>query len=158
MNYVVGFLRDESDSVLLVRKLKPKWQAGHLNGIGGKIEDGETAISAMIREWKEETGLDFADWREFCVLRGPDYAVHFFAGVLDTLFEEAYPQLDCWNLPMNDIGEQLEYVSLEQIRDEKCIQNLRWLLPMAFDDTSMPYAAVMDVGVVAPKVAVQAAA
>lgn len=40
--YVVGFLFDsEFRQVALIRKQKPQWQAGLLNGIGGKIEYGE---------------------------------------------------------------------------------------------------------------------
>ena len=41
--YVLGFLfRDNCTSVVLIRKDKPRWQAGLLNGVGGKINDGET--------------------------------------------------------------------------------------------------------------------
>jgi hypothetical protein len=51
-----------SDNVLLIRKAKPDWQRGLLNGIGGKVEvrNGfiETINEATIREFKEETGLD----------------------------------------------------------------------------------------------------
>ena len=34
-----------------------EWQAGLLNGIGGKIEDGEAPIEALVREFAEETGV-----------------------------------------------------------------------------------------------------
>ena len=43
--------------VLLLRKAKPKWQEGFLNGVGGKIEVGETIAGAMAREFREETGI-----------------------------------------------------------------------------------------------------
>lgn len=39
--YVLGFMfstEDRGQKVALIKKLKPKWQAGLLNGIGGKIE------------------------------------------------------------------------------------------------------------------------
>lgn len=45
------------NNVLLIRKAKPDWQAGLLNGIGGKVEDGESIFQATVREFKEETGL-----------------------------------------------------------------------------------------------------
>jgi 8-oxo-dGTP diphosphatase len=57
--YVLGFAFDKSDNVILVRKQKPKWQKGLLNGVGGKIEIGETSSDAMFREFREETGLKY---------------------------------------------------------------------------------------------------
>jgi len=57
--YVVGFLFSEDQSrVLLVWKNRPAWQNGKLNGVGGKIEAGETPLQAMEREFKEETYFD----------------------------------------------------------------------------------------------------
>jgi hypothetical protein len=57
--YVLGFVFSEDSSrVLLVWKNRPAWQAGKLNGIGGKIEAGETPLQAMQREFREETLVD----------------------------------------------------------------------------------------------------
>lgn len=56
--YVLGFAMDR-DYVLLLRKARPAWQAGLLNGVGGKVEAYDTSISdAMSREFAEETGAD----------------------------------------------------------------------------------------------------
>jgi 8-oxo-dGTP pyrophosphatase MutT (NUDIX family) len=51
--------------ILLIEKNRPTWQAGLFNGIGGKLEEGETAVEAMARECLEETGLAIAadDWQ-----------------------------------------------------------------------------------------------
>ena len=39
--YVVGFMLETlSDRVIVIRKQKPLWQSGLLNGVGGKIEAG----------------------------------------------------------------------------------------------------------------------
>ncbi len=57
-HYVLGFaFNQDKDYVVLIHKNKPDWQKGCLNGVGGKIEDGETPIAAMVREFEEETGL-----------------------------------------------------------------------------------------------------
>jgi 8-oxo-dGTP diphosphatase len=41
--YACGFLFSlDRTRVLLIRKRRPAWQAGRLNGVGGKIEPGET--------------------------------------------------------------------------------------------------------------------
>ena len=69
--YSAGFMFFE-DEVLLITKARPSWQAGLLNGVGGKVEDGELHVTAMVREFREETGVDTAaaDWTEFAELLG----------------------------------------------------------------------------------------
>ena len=47
----LGFIFDATlEQVLLVHKNRPTWQAGRINGVGGKVEDGETPEVALIRE------------------------------------------------------------------------------------------------------------
>lgn len=56
--YVAGFVFNPGRShALLIRKARPSWQAGLWNAIGGHIEPGEFAFVAMIRECREECGL-----------------------------------------------------------------------------------------------------
>lgn len=66
LEYVCGFMMDD-EWALLLRKARPDWQQGKLNGVGGKLEDQDrTALTnstfsngihnAMVREFKEETG------------------------------------------------------------------------------------------------------
>lgn len=136
--YVAGFLKDDCGDVLLVRKGKPRWQAGLLNGIGGKIESGEQPIEAMHREWREEVGFDVFDWRHFATLRGGDYEVHFFAANFGATPVD-YPR-------QNDVGERFVLLPLCGLREARCIPNLKWLLPLAFDDPSAPIADVRDQG------------
>jgi hypothetical protein len=38
VEYVVGFAFDTDGRVALIRKNRPEWQAGRLNGIGGHVE------------------------------------------------------------------------------------------------------------------------
>lgn len=54
--YVVGLAVNQG-WVALIRKAKPAWQAGRLNGIGGKVEPGEDPQLAMAREFEEEAGV-----------------------------------------------------------------------------------------------------
>jgi hypothetical protein len=54
--YVLGFMVWGS-LVSLIRKKRPKWQAGKLNGVGGHVEEGEPPRNAMAREFFEETGV-----------------------------------------------------------------------------------------------------
>lgn len=125
--YVAGFLFDFSlERVALIRKLKPEWQAGLLNGIGGKIEEGETAMDAMVREFKEETGSYVSEWRHYLSMqaaREQGWSVEFFCAIGD----------------LNDLrsieAEQIEIVALDEIHPLRhdMIENLPWLIPLALD-------------------------
>jgi 8-oxo-dGTP diphosphatase len=63
--YVLGFAFDSNEEVVLIRKNKPDWQRGLLNGVGGKIEENESSYAAMVREFHEETGVRLHGWDNF---------------------------------------------------------------------------------------------
>jgi 8-oxo-dGTP diphosphatase len=126
---VVGFLFADSD-VLLVQKMKPEWQKGFWNGVGGKDEDGEEPIDAMVREFREETKIDTAreDWHHFACETGPDYRTSFFASRLPGSFT-VRPRIGA----CNDVGEPLAWRDTRFISQLQVIGNLRWLIPLAQD-------------------------
>jgi 8-oxo-dGTP diphosphatase len=119
--WVLGFCFDSTCKyVLLILKTKPDYLKGKLNGIGGKIEENDlTPYQAMVRETKEEAGIDVANWgqfAEFIVKRG---TVYCFAAV----------NSEIWNAK----SMENEQVRIERI-DILCaspLPNLKWLLPMA---------------------------
>lgn len=140
MRYVAGFLADKEGNVLLVEKKKPDWQKGKLNGIGGKIEGDEKPADAMAREWLEETGEVRGKWRLFCHLveaseEGAE--VFFYAAVTERPLRYLFPG----NF-VNDVGEKVLIIPRIAIPLAKTIDNLRWLIPMAFDDSAQPEATV----------------
>jgi 8-oxo-dGTP diphosphatase len=65
IRWVVGFLIRNRSEVALMTKTHPEWQKGKLNGVGGKIDDGESPEGAMRREFLEEAGVDVPTWRKF---------------------------------------------------------------------------------------------
>uniref|UniRef100_A0A6M3ILC8 Nudix hydrolase domain-containing protein n=1 Tax=viral metagenome TaxID=1070528 RepID=A0A6M3ILC8_9ZZZZ len=78
-DYVVGFLFSEDRRrVALIRKTRPEWQAGMLNGPGGKIEQGEVLEETMRREFLEEAGCDIENWQKIAILICPSNRVYFF--------------------------------------------------------------------------------
>lgn len=131
--YVAGFAFDDSNRVLLVRKKVPRWQAGLLNGVGGKIEEGETPGQAMAREFGEETTCETHEsrWKCFCVEGHPDYEVHFFKASLTV--DEV---LHTMTKTVNDVDEELRWMFVNLLIAGACsttIGNLHWLIPMAQD-------------------------
>ena len=127
VNCVVGFLKSGGD-ILLVQKIKPSWQKGFYNGVGGKIEEGETPIEAMHREWKEET-IDGRPqkWEEFATLNFDGVYIHFFVAQDDTFWFG-------WWQNQNDIGEKFCWFPEESIPTSPAVvKNLQWLVPLSAD-------------------------
>lgn len=129
MKYVVGFLFSPGKRrVALIRKNKPQWQAGMLNGIGGKIEEGETPEQAMQREFKEETGANVTGWKHTFTLSNPagstapGYEVQFFRAFHEKINELQSPE-----------DEQVEVVKVAEVPNLNLIWNLNWLIPMSLD-------------------------
>ena len=127
--YACGFLfSPDRQRVLLIRKRRPAWQAGKLNGVGGKIERGESPAEAMRREFREEAGLDVRDWQEILTLSGGDDAGsgiawrgHFF---------RAFGDIDAARA-MTD--ETLELHAVAALPRDT-IPNLHWMIPLMLDD------------------------
>ena len=125
--YVAGFLfRNGGKEVAMVKKEKPQWQRGRLNGIGGKVEIGESPGEAMRREFQEETGADITDWRPFCVLEGKsrEWAVVWYV---------SHQTAEIKTMEEEEIGWRF----VELIATWNCIPNIRWLVPLALDKDSV---------------------
>jgi 8-oxo-dGTP diphosphatase len=122
--YVAGFLFDPLfESVSLIRKNRPKWQAGLLNGIGGHIDGDETALAAMFREFKEETGYHETMWTLFARLKGPEFSVEFFAAIGNP------------NLCKTVSDEPVEVICVHNlhIHQQRMVENVPWLIHLAID-------------------------
>lgn len=131
VSYVAGLLFSEhATTVVLVRKNRPAWQAGKLNAVGGKIEPGETPLEAMRREFREEAGLDIADWTPTAILSGDNFEVHFFAA-----FSELY--MDARTMETEEIVRAGVGWALNWHECPHLIPNLRVIIPLALDDTGI---------------------
>jgi len=79
VKYVIVYVPVLSNSILMIRKKRPAWQAGKLNLPGGHIEEGEEPADAAIRELYEETGLVTSSVEEVGRIHGSNGAlVHVF--------------------------------------------------------------------------------
>src|SRR3989338_6146087 len=123
--YTVGFIFNEDFSkVLLVKKNRPDWQKGKLNGPGGRIEDGETSIRCVAREIFEEAGLETQeeDWFFFAKLNREDASVDFYTSIYRGSLDRVSSQTD----------EEVGWFNTKSL-PENTIHNLTWLIPMGID-------------------------
>lgn len=134
--YVVGFLFSEDYKKLaLIRKTHPEWQAGLLNGPGGKVEPLEHASKAMEREFLEETGVLKPDcsWELFCTISGNDGKYHGSVGhkngeAFTVYFFYATGRV--YELE-SKTEEKVEIIDVCDLVLEKTVSGLQWLIPMA---------------------------
>lgn len=126
--YTVGFLFDEElQKVVLIRKTHPEWQKGLLNGVGGKVEEGETPLVAMHREWKEEVDIGSYVWKHFLTMYFNHAEIHYFAATdpEDKLMIPLFP---------TPTDEKPEIFRLSDILfSTELVYNLRATLPLAID-------------------------
>ncbi|MBV5347943.1 NUDIX domain-containing protein, partial [bacterium] len=74
------------DNVLLIRKNRPSWQAGRLNGLGGKVKKYENFYDSMVRECSEECGLVVTHWAYLgLVTDNSEYIVKFYRSEIPNL-------------------------------------------------------------------------
>lgn len=128
--YTLGiYFMNDMKKVCLILKNRPYWQRGLFNFPGGKVEPGELIDNCIIREFKEETGVDCRSW----IYQGEMYdsekswIVHVYASCHDE--EQQFPEtkedqyilnVDVDNLPPN------------------IIPNVKWMIDFAKDHLRNP--------------------
>lgn len=121
----LGFIfTPDFKQVLLIRKRHPEWQAGKVNGIGGKCEGDESTVECMARELKEEAGLDIAvtDWIFVTSLEWQQWYVETYSCVYGGDVHSIRTMTD----------EEVEWFPVTALPNN-VISNLRWLIPLAID-------------------------
>lgn len=120
-DFVLGFAFDPNFlDVMMIYKKRPNFLKFQFNGVGGKIEEGETPEEAMVRECKEETSLNLL-WSPMTKLQFADAVVYVFATTTCELYEytdatdEPIVVLQTYSLPDNTVF------------------NCKWLIPMIID-------------------------
>ena len=128
--YVVGFMFNiDRTRVALIRKQRPDWQRGRLNGIGGHIELDETAWQAMVREFREETGYESfeSDWEQVAVMSRttfPPFECRVFR------YLSAYTDLG--EVLKSPTDECVEFCTVELL-PPSILSNVGWLIELCLD-------------------------
>lgn len=132
-HYVMGFCFDPvGENVALILKDKPARMAGNWNGIGGHIEEGETPLAAMRREWKEETGhklLGWAsnnDWTHTITDVCPGGTIYVFCAFATDITEiRSVTREEVGIHPVDDLPKNM-------------MNNLKWMIPLQQADIVWP--------------------
>jgi len=141
-NYTLGFMFSENkQEVLLIQKDRLEWQAGKLNGIGGKQEPNDsTSLDTQIREFKEETGIDtkISDWELFCIIDGTEtenktgtkigstYRIYCYKAFNNSLYDARVVETE---IPM--VLDLFNPEREDHIKYFPILPNVNWLIPMA---------------------------
>ncbi len=126
-HYVLGLIyNSDLNTVLLIKKKRPAWQEGMWNGIGGKIEKGETPIHAIDRETYEETGQAHYEFKHIITFVCPGGTVYVYKAVA---FGKIY---------FKQIED--EVLSLKSLNDlpENMMANLKWIIPVSLSSIQFP--------------------
>lgn len=121
--YVNGFMFSlNRNNLLLIEKNRPEWQKGKLNGIGGKIEEGEKPVDAMVREFEEETGVktDWRQWEMFAVMEGDASRIHYFRAFSEQVFDARKIE-----------SETPTIIYPFELQNWTVVPNLEFMVPMA---------------------------
>lgn len=127
-HYVLGFVFNKSkNQVLLVEKKKPKWQAGHWNGIGGKIEQNDNSpLAAIVRESVEEADVHFMF----------DHCITFICPGGTVFVFRAFSKYEKIQFTQKK-DEQLEIWPLNRL-PINIMANLKWLISICLSTIRFP--------------------
>lgn len=126
-DYVLGLAMSKDQSkIVLIKKTRPAWQAGKFNAIGGKIDAGEDSITAMCREFLEETGIETKvdEWHHFMNIVGKDGTVFCYR-----LFDDKILQART----MEDQEIVVADTDLNWLK-QTAMSNIPWLIGIAVDE------------------------
>lgn len=124
--YVLGLMFNETlEDVLLIEKNRPVEQKGRINGIGGKINNGEALYSAMVREFEEECGLETkpSDWTLVGDFQNFDYQVFVFKAISSEIL-----------MAETKTDEEVNIYELSSLESHKLVSALPWIIEMCLDD------------------------
>lgn len=138
----LGFVlsRDRLSVLLVHRNARPDdLHLGKYNGLGGKMESGEDALTCMCREIREEAGIECTRVELRGTLNWPGFGKHGedWLGFLFVIHSfEGVPHA------RNEEGD-LEWIEIARLDEMPMWDGDRMFLPMLFDDDPRPFHGVM---------------
>lgn len=132
IEYSMGIVFD-GDDICLIEKIQPSWMEGLLNGLGGRLEDNETPIDCMVREFLKETGLLIPTymWRHKLILKFAECNVYCFCSDYLALKSSVKSQMD----------EEVFVINYKSaLNSGMLVPGLSWIIPLMRDPAVAPEA------------------
>lgn len=112
---------------------------GKYNGLGGKLEADEDVLAGMIREIREEAGIECTDLQLRGTISWPGFGKNGedwlgFVFLINAFDGEPFSE--------NPEGP-LEWIALERLYDLPMWEGDRYFLPLVFDGDPRPFHGVM---------------
>lgn len=123
--YVVAFVfNTDFTSVLLMHKNRPAWQDGLVNGLGGKVNDGEDTFATVSREVEEESGLQISkdSWVKVGKVHSGSFTMDVFGHRYEGDMNDAVTKED----------EPIEWFKVSEL-PSNIIENVPWLVNITLD-------------------------
>lgn len=124
------FLKNEHDEILMIKRNGNKGVLPNFyNGIGGKIEKGETPLQAVLREADEEAGAKKID----AIKMRANLTINDKFGFWQVYVFEGLAKKNAINIKEMHEGA-LEWIPIANIESYNLVEDLRhWLLNMLED-------------------------
>lgn len=127
ISYVLGFaFTKDRSKVVLMQKKRPEAIAGLYTAPGGKIEENELGISAVVREFEEETGVIINYWKNEFKITGPDYTIEVFSAFNDEILNA-----------QSKTDEDVVVCDVNTVSTMKCTSDTKWIVPLILDPAHM---------------------
>lgn len=123
VRYSIGLAFDESlKHIVLILKNKPAFLQGLWNAPGGKLEENETPLDCVVREYEEETGviINSEQWIEIfdCKNDIMGYTLNVFFAKNDNIFKAT-----------TTTDEKIQIVKVDNLDMYQLAPNIRWMVP-----------------------------
>ena len=94
-----------------------------LTAIGGHIDEGESALDAMNREFQEEAGLSDLSWKQFATLKSENLEINWFKAFSDSIYSIETKEQD-----------MARFYNVEMLHLFDTHPNIKYLVEMALDN------------------------
>ena len=121
-------LLKKENKILLAMK-KRGFAQGKYNGVGGKIEEGETPEEAMIRETREEISVTPTDYEKVGFIKFDEY----YKGKKENIGFHLYMVNDWENDPTESDEMKPEWFEIDNIPYEQMLPDDKFWLPLILE-------------------------
>jgi 8-oxo-dGTP diphosphatase len=139
---LIYVLSEDEKSVLMVHRHKRQTddQLGYYNGLGGKMEDGETIVESMQRELMEEANVEAIDFK----LKGFVHWIGFGKKRENWLGAVFLVKKFKGQLLSENAEGSLEFIPLDQLHTLNLFDGDAAFLPKVFDESQELFHAYLE--------------